>query len=431
MKKLLFFLIPLLIIACNGDQKPGTKLVTPASERSVVIDTTIFEDGEAPVADIPNARVNKEEKQKKEKVSCGFGHHKFNTRKRPKEEAPGGAKGKPPKPPKPPAPSGDTTDPILGGGLSMSNIFTNRISLSWPAASDNVAVTGYDLYRNGVKINLSNITTLGFVDIGLTPATTYTYYYVAKDAAGNYSANSPTVTGRTLNSDGSGGGGGTPGDNNVIYLNFLGKTVANTMWNTSGTFTVGESGLVQGEIDYVAAQVRAHYTDFNVNVTTNKSEYDAAPFGRKIEIVITEDYQWYGQAGGVAYINSFFWTDGTPGFVFSLLLNYNTHNIAEAAAHEAGHTLGLRHQVDCENGVITSQYSYGKTMGVSYNVPLGIWFTGPSSLSCAIQNDVEKLTSALGLRQMAYWQGNKFRIPLSEAYMVSVTRKYYIKPKEN
>jgi len=50
------------------------------------------------------------------------------------------------------------------------------------------------------------------------------------------------------------------------------------------------------------------------------------------------------------------------------------------------------------NGVVVNQYSNGKTMGVSYYVPLGLWVTGTSSLSCAEQCDPCKLQTALGLK---------------------------------
>lgn len=191
-----------------------------------------------------------------------------------------------------------------------------------------------------------------------------------------------------------------PGEsNNIIFLNYFGKTISNTLWNVSGSFTVGDAGLSQIEIDYVTAEIQSHFPDYNVTITLDKTVYDAAAFGNKVELVITEDYQWYGQAGGVAYLNSFFWTDGSPAFVFSLLLNYDLHKIAEASAHEAGHTLGLRHQSDCVNGVVTNQYSNGKTMGVGYyTFPISPWVTGTSSLSCAIQDDRAKLTAAVGLK---------------------------------
>lgn len=288
----------------SGDKKPETKLVTTR-----VIDTTIIEDGDAPIADNILAK-GKPDKLKKEKISCGFGFKKFNNRKRPIEEAPGGKRGKPVKPgtePPPPPP--------------------------------------------------------------------------------------PT------------------GSNNVIYINYFGKTVSSTMWNVSGTFTVQDAGLAQPEIDFITTQVKAHFPEYNVTITLDKAIYDAAAFGHKVEVVVTEDYQWYGQAGGVAYINSFFWSDGSPAFVFSLLLNYNSHRIAEAISHEAGHTLGLRHQSDCEGNVVVNQYSMGKTMGVSYyTFPIGAWVTGTSSVSCMIQDDRAKLTGALGLRLTAYFKGEQFYI---------------------
>ncbi len=185
---------------------------------------------------------------------------------------------------------------------------------------------------------------------------------------------------------------------NVIYLNFMGKIVSNTMWNVNGTFTVGDAGLGQTEIDQVVAGVREHYKIYNVDITTDPAVFAAAPIGHKIEVVITEDWAWYGQAGGVAYIGSSTWTDGSPAFVFSTLLNYSSHNIEEAASHEAGHTFWLRHQSDCLNGVLTNQYSLGKVMGNSYYVSYGLWVVGPNPF-CASQDDDAMLTAALGLRQ--------------------------------
>ncbi len=87
----------------------------------------------------------------------------------------------------------DTQAPTVPTNLSSSNITTNSFTLSWTASTDNVGVTGYDVYQNGVKINPSNITTTSYNVTGLTPATTYSYYVRAKDAAGNTSANSNSL----------------------------------------------------------------------------------------------------------------------------------------------------------------------------------------------------------------------------------------------
>jgi hypothetical protein len=69
--------------------------------------------------------------------------------------------------------------------------------LSWTGASDNVAVTGYDVFRNSALIG-STTTATNFAVTGLTASTAYTFNVKAKDAAGNVSLNSNTVSVTTL-----------------------------------------------------------------------------------------------------------------------------------------------------------------------------------------------------------------------------------------
>jgi hypothetical protein len=202
----------------------------------------------------------------------------------------------------------------------------------------------------------------------------------------------------------SGGGGGTPpppppptGTGGTIYLNFWGGDISGTMWNTNGSFTVANSGLGQPEIDGVLQGVAQHCALYNVTVTNDSNVFNATPLGKRIEVMITTNWEWFGQAGGVAYINSFFWTDNSPAFVFSSLLGYSVHNIEEAATHEAFHTLSLRHQSDCVDGVLTNQYRLGWVMGNSYYVLFGILGTGTNPF-CAIQDDDAMLTAAIGKR---------------------------------
>lgn len=186
-----------------------------------------------------------------------------------------------------------------------------------------------------------------------------------------------------------------PIDNNipVILLDFDGHTVENTQWNVNGAFTVLPANLSFEAQDDIVARVQRIIDTFNVAVTRDESVYNAALYNKRVRVVVTESWEWYGQVGGVAYIGSFNWGDGSPAFVFSSLLNYNVHDIGEACMHEAGHTLGCRHQVTCENGVIISQYNWnGPVMGASYNVVQGVLFEGPCSLGCdIIQNDWQKI----------------------------------------
>jgi hypothetical protein len=66
-----------------------------------------------------------------------------------------------------------------------------QVSLTWSAATDDVGVAGYRVYRNGVQVGAPTTTT--YTDNGLTNGTTYVYTVRAVDGAGNVSASSASV----------------------------------------------------------------------------------------------------------------------------------------------------------------------------------------------------------------------------------------------
>ncbi|CAA7196171.1 endonuclease [Chryseobacterium potabilaquae] len=90
----------------------------------------------------------------------------------------------------------DTEPPTPATDLLTTGATSNSISLSWTAATDNIGVTAYDIYTNGtLKTTISGTT---ITISGLAPSTTYSFYVIAKDAAGNSSPQSNTTTGSTL-----------------------------------------------------------------------------------------------------------------------------------------------------------------------------------------------------------------------------------------
>jgi len=89
----------------------------------------------------------------------------------------------------------DTTAPSAPT-LTASGTSQTTTNLSWTASTDNVEVTSYDLYINGSW--KTNITRTSFAAVGLTVQTAYNFYVKAKDAAGNSSAPSNTITVNTL-----------------------------------------------------------------------------------------------------------------------------------------------------------------------------------------------------------------------------------------
>ncbi|MBJ6752615.1 fibronectin type III domain-containing protein [Geomonas anaerohicana] len=89
----------------------------------------------------------------------------------------------------------DLVAPTAPGNLSAVTAAisgtNSSVTLSWSAATDNVGVAGYEVFRNGVKIGSTG--TRSFVDASVASATTYSYTVKAYDAAGNRSAASAAL----------------------------------------------------------------------------------------------------------------------------------------------------------------------------------------------------------------------------------------------
>lgn len=91
----------------------------------------------------------------------------------------------------------DIQNPTAATNLAVTGTTSSSVSLSWTAGTDNVAVTNYEIYMNGVlntSVPSSNLTA---TITGLSASTAYSFYIVAKDAALNSSPVSNTVTGTT------------------------------------------------------------------------------------------------------------------------------------------------------------------------------------------------------------------------------------------
>ena len=205
-------------------------------------------------------------------------------------------------------------------------------------------------------------------------------------------------------------GGGTttpppPSGTAVLYLDFDGQLVSGTSWNSTGDINCASANLTADAMNQIVQRVINDFSPFNVVVTRDEALFNAAT-SKKMRVIITESWEWFGQAGGTSFLNTFTAGSTTPCFVFSSLLNYNTKNISEAVSHESGHTIGLYHQSSYSNSIKTAEYNAGvgmgeigwaPIMGNSYSKNLSLWHKGTSSIGAsAIQDDVAVITNVLG-----------------------------------
>ena len=91
----------------------------------------------------------------------------------------------------------DTEKPAQPTGLSLTRVTASAVDLSWNVSSDNVAVTGYTIYRSGdggVTYNpIGTSTTTSYKDTTVAPSATYGYSVDAFDGAGNHSLQSAPI----------------------------------------------------------------------------------------------------------------------------------------------------------------------------------------------------------------------------------------------
>jgi hypothetical protein len=206
--------------------------------------------------------------------------------------------------------------------------------------------------------------------------------------------------------NGNGGGGSTPSTSAVILLDFDGHIVSGTSWNYNGPINCSPANMTSAAMQNILDRVVNDYSPFNVIITTDESIYTAANPYKRMRVIFTESWEWFGQAGGVAFINSIAWGDNTPCFVFTSLLNYNEKAIAEAASHEAGHTFGLHHQAAYNGTTMVSQYnpglgsgetSWAPIMGVGYYRNVTTWHNGPTPYGYnSLQDDAAIINTVAG-----------------------------------
>ena len=95
----------------------------------------------------------------------------------------------------------DDEAPSIPQGLVAVNVTDTTIELSWNASTDNIEVTGYQIFQDGNSQAIASVDTIGMVVSGLSPLSTYIFAVAAYDSAGNISNQSASIAIQTLPAD--------------------------------------------------------------------------------------------------------------------------------------------------------------------------------------------------------------------------------------
>lgn len=213
------------------------------------------------------------------------------------------------------------------------------------------------------------------------------------------------------------------GDNAVvIFYDTDGAFLVGTSWNFTGApLTLPASTKVNnpGAHDTLLRFGREFFASFNVVVTDDSTLWHMGALGRRIWVIFTPYFSWYGPpTGGTSIINAMNFPIEVPGqpdlpsFAFDTA--GSTKTLAIIGAHEAGHQMGLQHKGTVSNeydggyGTAGTQTSFAPIMGggASYLKNSLIWWDGLVRSWDANQDDVEVIGGSVMDRAPIGFVGN-------------------------
>lgn len=211
----------------------------------------------------------------------------------------------------------DSTPPSIPASLSGTAISSSQINLSWSASTDNVAVSGYVVYRGATPI--ATTTGLTYSDTGLVASTLYSYTVNAFDASNNYSGLSSSAGVTTLAPSSS----GPPADSTPPTVSLLSPSNGATNVSTTTTLEITMSELVnKGPSGSITIK---KYIDSSVVETIPIGSTQISMIGALITIVPTlpllSNTQYYVEVSAGAFVdqsnNQFAGISGSGTWAFS------------------------------------------------------------------------------------------------------------------
>jgi chitodextrinase len=240
----------------------------------------------------------------------------------------------------------DTVRPSTPSGFNVVAFSSKQVNLSWKASTDNVGVTGYQVYRNSAQL-VSIAAVTNYADTTVSPSTSYSYKVRTFDAAGNLSSFSSTKNVTTPSKDSK-----APSTPSNLVASAVSATQINLRWKASTDnrkvigYEIYREGTLRSSIGAVTNfsdtavlplmtyhyQVRARDADGNLSGFSNQATASTPADAQKpsppsqLTALATNatrvDLSWKAASDNVAVIAYDLYRDGSPLVSVGVETNY-------------------------------------------------------------------------------------------------------------
>ncbi len=239
----------------------------------------------------------------------------------------------------------DSVAPSVPTNLFATAMSSSQIDLSWTASTDNIGVTGYEIFRDGVQVGTT--TNVSFSNFGLTPVTAYSFTVKAYDAAGNHSGFSVAASATTTSANTSTGA-----------VSLGAHAIAWYPCGGTGTLSTSPITTQTSNSTLLVWVARGNIGDFSAIPTDNK--------GNTFNMIgSVHDYSPYWPVSGEAMYQVLS-ANGGVNHIFSTQLP-NSDEI----------TMGA---VEVKNGGVVADAQWNKTLGSDPNTSANVTVNGPATL---------------------------------------------------
>ncbi len=177
-----------------------------------------------------------------------------------------------------------------------------------------------------------------------------------------------------------------PGAPGIVYLDFDGEVVTGSRWAGGAQINAQPPGFSDEQIINIWKIMAEDFRPFNINITTRRDLYEAAPRNRRMMCIFTPTSDAAPGSGGVAYLRSFSSNSfDDPCWVYNIR---STRQAGETGSHEVGHTMGLSHDSQGNTEYYGGHGQWSPIMGWSASKPIGQWSQGEFENANQTQDDI-------------------------------------------